>query len=137
MNKNCELTLTPAFRAMADLTRLKILLMLEARPRSVNEIVSFFALSQPTISRHLQTLMSAGLVKRSRSGQRVLYALNVDTLKSVCLGLVASFDCCGISIQMNTDIKSCESCIPAEVSADSSTIVTKKMKRSKRKGGQK
>ena len=90
--------LSPALRAMADSTRLKILLMLEAKPRTVGEIVTFFDLSQPTITRHLQTLASAGLVRRIRKGQSVLYELNAEVLRTVCVSLVACFPCCCVSI---------------------------------------
>lgn len=99
MTKQTDTDALPlAFKAMADLTRLKILLMLENQPRTVGEIVDFFNLSQPTITRHLQALASAGLVKRTRAGQHVRYELNTESLKSVCTDLVACFPCCCISI---------------------------------------
>ena len=90
--------MTPAFRAMADLTRLKMLLMLEGRERTVGEIARFFALTQPTISRHLQTLQSTGLVRRHKQGQRVYYRLNENNMKSLCLDLVACFPCCCLTV---------------------------------------
>jgi DNA-binding transcriptional ArsR family regulator len=93
---------------MADPTRLRILLVLEAKPRTVGEIVTFFDLSQPTITRHLQALAAAGLVKRNRNGQSVRYELNVEILKSVCLTLVGCFPCCcgtGSSVQTITSIE--------------------------------
>jgi DNA-binding transcriptional ArsR family regulator len=102
MNKTTkQKDLSPVLRAMADGTRLKILLMLEAKPRTVTEIVNFFDLSQPTITRHLQTLTGAGLVKRIRKGQNVQYELAVDKVKMVCSDLVACFPCCCISMKTN------------------------------------
>ena len=89
-----KIELSPSLRAMADPTRLRILLMLEAKPRTVGEIVTFFDLSQATITRHLQSLAAAGLVRRIRKGQSVRYELNVEILKSVCLTLVGCFPCC-------------------------------------------
>jgi ArsR family transcriptional regulator, arsenate/arsenite/antimonite-responsive transcriptional repressor len=86
-------------KAMGDTTRLKILLMLEGQGRSVGEIVSFFNLSQPTITRHLQTLSAAGLVVRRRQGQQVVYELNAENLKSFCVELVACFPCCCVTVQ--------------------------------------
>jgi DNA-binding transcriptional ArsR family regulator len=97
--------LPPALRAMADSTRLKILLMLEAKPRTVGEIVTFFDLSQPTITRHLQTLAAAGLVRRIRKGQSVLYELNNDALRSVCVTLVDCFPCCCVTIKMEQAVE--------------------------------
>jgi ArsR family transcriptional regulator len=98
MKKKVDIILAPVFRAMADSTRLKILLMLEAKPRTVGEIVSFFNLSQPTITRHLQALTAAGLVKRSRKGQHVRYELNAENLRTVCVDLADSFPCCSIAV---------------------------------------
>jgi DNA-binding transcriptional ArsR family regulator len=89
-----EKQLPPVLRAISDSTRLKIMLMLEAKPRSVGEIVDFFELSQPTITRHLQTLAAAGLVQRTRKGQSVQYELAVDRVRMMCSDLVACFPCC-------------------------------------------
>ena len=98
MKEKVDIILAPVFRAMADSTRLKILLMLEAKPRTVGEIVSFFNLSQPTITRHLQALTAAGLVKRSRKGQHVRYELNAENLRMVCVDLADSFPCCSMVV---------------------------------------
>lgn len=95
--------LPPVLRAVADSTRLKILLMLEAKPRTVGEIVDFFELSQPTITRHLQTLAAAGLVKRTRKGQNVLYELAVEKVKMMCTDLVACFPCCCVTTESKKD----------------------------------
>ncbi len=107
MKERENTTLPPVFKAMADMTRLKILLMLESQPRTVGEIVSFFNLSQPTITRHLQTLMSAGLVKRTRQGQHVCYELNTENLRSTCVTMMACFPCCGFEIKAAGQINLC------------------------------
>ncbi len=86
--------LSPALTALADKTRLKILLMLESKPRTVGEIVDFFDLSQPTITRHLQHLLKAGLVIREKQAQKVFYRLDADKIKSFCVELVGCFPCC-------------------------------------------
>lgn len=86
--------LPPALRALADPTRLKIMLMLEGRPRTVGEVVDFFELSQPTITRHLQMLARAGLVRRRKQAQRVIYESNADAIRCFCIQLVACFPCC-------------------------------------------
>ena len=82
------------FGALSDETRLRILMMLEVRPRSVNEIVDFFTLTQPTISRHLHVLKKAGLVNVERQGQRKIYSLNESVLKRYGAGYFAMFKCC-------------------------------------------
>ena len=96
-NSECSFS-TPPFKALADPTRLRILLMLEGKPRTVGEIVEFFDLSQPTISRHLQTLTAGGLVKRSRKGQRVFYSVNALNISALCVSLADSFPCCCVKV---------------------------------------
>ncbi|MGO4728032.1 MULTISPECIES: ArsR/SmtB family transcription factor [unclassified Inquilinus] len=57
------------FSALADPTRRAILARLAGGEATVNELVAPFALSQPTISKHLKVLEGAGLVSRGRSAQ--------------------------------------------------------------------
>jgi DNA-binding transcriptional ArsR family regulator len=77
----------------------------------VGEIVDFFDLSQPTITRHLQTLTAAGLVVRTKKAQRVYYGINRDQVASTCITLAACFPgCCtpvktGIQISTGEDKK--------------------------------
>lgn len=87
-----------ALKALADPTRMKIMLMLEGRRRTVTEIVEFFDLSQPTISRHLHTLADAKLVKREKEGQKAYYSLNGGALGDICIGLATSFPCCCVTV---------------------------------------
>ncbi|MCK4856701.1 MAG: winged helix-turn-helix transcriptional regulator [candidate division Zixibacteria bacterium] len=82
------------FKALGDETRVKIMLMLNTRSRSVSEIVDFFNLSQPTISRHLALLKQAGLVAAKREGQQVIYSLDEKQLPESMSSFLASFDCC-------------------------------------------
>ena len=84
----------PVFKALSDPTRQKIVLMLEGRPRTVSEVVDFFNLSQPTISRHLLVLKNAGLVESAKKGQNVFYRLSEPNLKACCIGFFSSFACC-------------------------------------------
>lgn len=71
------------FQALSNPTRRAILRDLAEGPKSVSEVVSHFALSQPTISRHLAILLEADLVFRRREGQRVLYSLNQELMLEV------------------------------------------------------
>ncbi len=68
------------FKALADDTRRAILGLLERRERNVSEIVRRFNLTQPTISRHLQVLREARLVRCERRGQHMIYRLDPDAL---------------------------------------------------------
>lgn len=68
MNATDSLSLT--FQALADPTRRGILARLASGGADVSELMKPFALSQPTISKHLKVLERAGLVARSRDAQR-------------------------------------------------------------------
>ncbi|MFL6796391.1 MAG: ArsR/SmtB family transcription factor [Xanthobacteraceae bacterium] len=62
--------LNAAFFALSDPTRRAILARLAAGEATVSEIVAPFDLSQPTVSKHLKVLESAGLIEGGRDAQR-------------------------------------------------------------------
>jgi DNA-binding transcriptional ArsR family regulator len=68
------------FAALADPTRRAILSRLARGEATVNELVAPFGLAQPTISKHLKVLESAGLVTRGRDAQRRPVRLNAAPL---------------------------------------------------------
>jgi len=73
-------------KMLGDKTRLTILALLREREWCVCEFVDILDMSQPGVSQHLRKLKDQGLVKESKRGQWVYYALNVvDTpyIKSV------------------------------------------------------
>jgi DNA-binding transcriptional ArsR family regulator len=69
--------------ALADPTRRAILARLASGNADVSELMRPFALSQPTISKHLKVLERAGLVARGRDAQRRPRTLVAAPLKSV------------------------------------------------------
>jgi DNA-binding transcriptional ArsR family regulator len=62
--------LSRTFFALADPTRRAILVRLASGEATVSELMTPFALSQPTISKHLKVLEQAGLVEQGRDAQR-------------------------------------------------------------------
>lgn len=68
-SRDTEARTDRAFAALADSTRRAILRQLAAGDRSVSDIASRFAISQPAISRHLRVLEEAGLIESVRQGQ--------------------------------------------------------------------
>jgi DNA-binding transcriptional ArsR family regulator len=68
------------FAALSDPTRRAILARLAQGEATVNELVEPFGFSQPTISKHLKVLESAGLVARGRSAQFRPVQLNAAPL---------------------------------------------------------
>jgi ArsR family transcriptional regulator len=71
--------------ALADPTRLQIVQLLAGQdePLCVCDIVSQFALGQPTISHHLKVLREARLVTWEKRGLWVYYALDRATLGQI------------------------------------------------------
>jgi DNA-binding transcriptional ArsR family regulator len=75
--------LSLAFAALADPTRRAILARLASGEADVSELMKPFALSQPTISKHLNVLERAGLVVRGRDAQRRPRTLVAVPLKDI------------------------------------------------------
>jgi DNA-binding transcriptional ArsR family regulator len=59
-----------AFLALADPVRRRIVARLSRGPATVNELAEPFAITLQAISRHIRVLEEAGLVTRTRDGQR-------------------------------------------------------------------
>ena len=68
-------------KALADETRLRLLGLLAARERSVEELTALLALKAPTVSHHLAMLKELHLVDMRAEGNTHLYALNTATLR--------------------------------------------------------
>ena len=82
MNVNTD-RLSLAFAALADPTRRAILARLASGEADVSELMKPFALSQPTISKHLSVLERAGLVMCGRDAQRRPRTLVANPLKDI------------------------------------------------------
>lgn len=67
--------LEKTLKALADLSRLRILNILLQQEVCVCDLQSVLELPQPLLSRHLAYLRNAGLVRDCRDGPRVWYAL--------------------------------------------------------------
>ena len=61
--------LNKAFAALADPTRRAIVARLASGEATVNQLAEPFAMTQPSISKHLKVLERAGLISRSRAAQ--------------------------------------------------------------------
>lgn len=65
-------------RALADVTRLRLLERLADSSATVTELIAHVDLSQPLVSWHLRTLKSIGLVETRRQGREVICSLRRD-----------------------------------------------------------
>lgn len=63
-------TLDAAFSALADPARRAIIARLSRSSATVNELAEPFAITKQAVSKHIQVLEQAGLITRTRDGQR-------------------------------------------------------------------
>src|SRR5262245_54285282 len=75
--------LSATFAALADPTRRAILAQLAQGEATVNELAAPYAISLPSVSRHLKVLEKAGLIRKGRSAQWRPCRLEVAPLQSV------------------------------------------------------
>ena len=66
-------TVLATVKALADLTRIRLVYLLQAGELSVNEIALTLEQSQPRVSRHLKVLCDANILERFREQHHVYY----------------------------------------------------------------
>jgi DNA-binding transcriptional ArsR family regulator len=74
--------LSATFAALADPTRRSILAQLANGEATVNELAAPYAMSLPSVSRHLKVLEKAGLVSKGRTAQWRPCRLEVGQLRT-------------------------------------------------------
>ena len=85
--------LLAALRAVAEPTRLRLLVLCARGELTVSELAQILGQSQPRVSRHLKLLCEAGLLDRFREGSWVFYRISSDGVASTLAGhLVAACD---------------------------------------------
>jgi ubiquinone/menaquinone biosynthesis C-methylase UbiE len=70
--------LMAALRAVAEPTRLRLIVLCARGELTVSELAQILGQSQPRVSRHLKLLCEAGLLDRFREGSWVFYRLAAD-----------------------------------------------------------
>lgn len=71
------------FKALSDPTRRRILELLRDGDKSAGELAEHFDISKPSLSHHLATLRSAGLVSDECHGQNIVYSLNTTVMQDL------------------------------------------------------
>ena len=71
------------FKALADPTRRRILELLRDGDLTAGELAEHFDISKPSLSYHLATLKSEGLVSDERRGQNIVYSLNTTVMQDL------------------------------------------------------
>ena len=75
-----DATLDAVFHALADGTRRRLVAGLARGPVSVGELAAPFAISLPAVSKHLDVLERAGLIRREREGRFLRCYLSSEPL---------------------------------------------------------
>jgi DNA-binding transcriptional ArsR family regulator len=72
------------FRVLGEPMRIKLLDRLYDGPASVAELQEALGASQQNVSKHLGILHGAGMVSRTKQGNRTLYAIGDPMLYELC-----------------------------------------------------
>jgi ubiquinone/menaquinone biosynthesis C-methylase UbiE/DNA-binding transcriptional ArsR family regulator len=75
--------LLSGLRAIAEITRIRILFVLSHGEINVSELMFILQQSQPRVSRHLKVMTEAGLISRHKEGNWVLFRLREHGLGGV------------------------------------------------------
>jgi DNA-binding transcriptional ArsR family regulator len=74
LDEETLLRVTQTFKALSDVTRIRILYLLSQKECSVNEIAEELLLQQSTVSHQLRLLKNLRLVKFRRAGTTLFYS---------------------------------------------------------------
>ena len=72
------------FRTLAEPSRLKILRALEEGEKNITELVEATGLTQANVSRHVQSLVDAGMVGRRKEGLAVICFIADPSITELC-----------------------------------------------------
>ena len=73
------------FHALSHPCRRQIVGMLRRKSMSAGEIAARFEIAQPSVSRHLEVLRSAGAVTTQKRGTQVIYSLDLTALQEMLM----------------------------------------------------
>ena len=85
------MTLSETFKALADPTRREIIELLKKRSMSAGEIAENFQITLPSLTHHFNTLKQADLISQERSGQQIIYSLNLSVIEELMDGYFKLF----------------------------------------------
>jgi DNA-binding transcriptional ArsR family regulator len=71
------------FRTLGHPVRIRVLELLQERPRPVHELLTNIDIEPSSLSQQLGVLRRAGVVSSSRDGREVIYALSADDVSSL------------------------------------------------------
>ncbi len=104
------------FKALADPTRLRIMLLLQVRELCVCELTYILGMEQSRVSHQMRILREAGLAEDLRQGRWMIYripARSREFVDGLMAGLVAAR--LGRSARRNGDLQKLETCVRKNV----------------------
>ena len=69
------------FKALGNETRLKIVETLMIKEHNVTDLTAISSKDQTTVSRHLSTLLNAGIIDQKRIGRNIFYRIRNAKMK--------------------------------------------------------
>lgn len=84
-------TLQPFFKALADSTRERLVLLLQKYELTVNEVCEILDMGQSRISRHLKILLDANILDYRREGLWSYYSCRKEGIEASCLAALFPF----------------------------------------------
>ncbi len=80
------------FKALGEPMRLRLIMVLEQGEKNVGQIVEEVSSTQANVSRHLQYLTDAGILKRRKDGLHVFYSISDPRVFDLCQVVCGSLE---------------------------------------------
>jgi len=80
------------FKALGEPMRLKLIMSLREGEKNVGQMVEEVAATQANVSRHLQCLTDAGILKRRKDGLHVYYSISDPRVFDLCQVVCGSLE---------------------------------------------
>ncbi len=80
------------FKALGEPMRLRLIMALEQGEKNVGQIVEEVSSTQANVSRHLQYLTDAGILKRRKEGLHVFYSISDPRVFDLCQVVCGSLE---------------------------------------------
>ena len=80
------------YKALADENRRMIIKLLLNKPLNAGEIGENFSFSAPSLTHHLNILVSSGILSQQRAGQNKIFSIEKATLQKLVLNMYDKFE---------------------------------------------
>lgn len=82
-------TMVDVLKAVAETTRLRIVVLLQEGDLTVSDLTTILGQSQPRVSRHLKLLQDAGVIERYQEGAWAYFRLSDDVVRAQIVDMIA------------------------------------------------